>query len=256
MISPIASPLTCDGYRCDVTEASDDRSTVRERIVEVAARLLAEQGRSAVTTRGVAESAGVQAPTIYRLFGDKDGLLDAVAEHVMAQFAATKAAAVAAGQADDPVTDLRHGWELTIDFGLTNPELFVLLTDPVRARQSPAAQAGIRLLAERVHRVALAGRLGVSEADAVQLIHAAGTGAILAILAGTAGPAGRTVADQLLEAVLTRILTPQGPEPAAASTDVAAHAIALRAHAGQLRTLSSAERRLLTEWLDRVVDGG
>jgi AcrR family transcriptional regulator len=36
-------------------------------------------GRRAVTTRAVAAGAGVQAPTIYRLFGDKDGLLDALA---------------------------------------------------------------------------------------------------------------------------------------------------------------------------------
>ena len=52
--------------------------------MEVAARLLREQGAAAVTTRAVAMAAGVQAPTIYRLFGDKDGLLDAVAEYVLA----------------------------------------------------------------------------------------------------------------------------------------------------------------------------
>src|ERR1700677_3669653 len=50
----------------------------RENLVEVAARLLREQGAAAVTTRAVALAAGVQAPAIYRLFGDKDGLLDAV----------------------------------------------------------------------------------------------------------------------------------------------------------------------------------
>ncbi|WP_338419811.1 TetR family transcriptional regulator [Streptomyces klenkii] len=33
-----------------------------------------------MTTRAVAAAAGVQAPAIYRLFGDKDGLLEAVAE--------------------------------------------------------------------------------------------------------------------------------------------------------------------------------
>ena len=60
----------------------------RSRIVDAAARLLREHGPAAVTTRGVAEAAGVQAPTIYRLFGDKDGLLEAVAEHVMAGYVA------------------------------------------------------------------------------------------------------------------------------------------------------------------------
>src|SRR6202044_1126858 len=111
-----------------MADATDTRSSTRERIVDVAARLLGEGGQAAVTTRGVAERAGVQAPTIYRLFGDKDGLLDAVAEHVMTGFTAAKASAAAAAAADvDPLDDLRHGWDMTIDFGLANPELFVLL---------------------------------------------------------------------------------------------------------------------------------
>ena len=63
---------------------------VRASIVEAAARLLHEEGARAVTTRGVAQAAGVQAPTIYRLFGDKDGLVQAVAEHVMATYVAAK----------------------------------------------------------------------------------------------------------------------------------------------------------------------
>ncbi|MGI8416298.1 MAG: TetR family transcriptional regulator, partial [Nakamurella sp.] len=64
--------------------------------------------------RGVAEAAGLQAPTLYRLFGDKDGLLDAVAEHVMATYVSVKAAIVEAATADDadPLDDLRAGWEM------------------------------------------------------------------------------------------------------------------------------------------------
>lgn len=38
----------------------------------------------AVPTRPVAKVAGVPAPTIFWKFGDKDGLMGAVAEHVMA----------------------------------------------------------------------------------------------------------------------------------------------------------------------------
>ncbi|NED93539.1 helix-turn-helix transcriptional regulator, partial [Streptomyces sp. SID11233] len=45
---------------------------LRERIVAAATELLEESGREAVTTRAVAARAGVQAPAIYRLFGDKD----------------------------------------------------------------------------------------------------------------------------------------------------------------------------------------
>ena len=64
-------------------DSGSHRPELRLQIIEAAARLLREGGALAVTTRGVADAASVQPPTIYRLFGDKDGLLDAVAEHVM-----------------------------------------------------------------------------------------------------------------------------------------------------------------------------
>ena len=66
------------------------REVSRQRIIEAAADLLAHEGREALTTRAVAAAAGVQPPTIYRLFGDKDGLLDAVIEHGYATFLAAK----------------------------------------------------------------------------------------------------------------------------------------------------------------------
>ena len=68
----------------DTPATGAGRRGTRANLVEVAAQLLREQGPTGVTTRAVAQAAGVQAPTIYRLFGDKDGLLDAVAEHVFA----------------------------------------------------------------------------------------------------------------------------------------------------------------------------
>lgn len=234
-----------------MADAIDTRNSVRERIVEAAAELLGHRGQAAVTTRGVAERAGVQAPTIYRLFGDKDGLLDAVAEHVMTEFAARKASAVAA--AADPVDDLRRGWDMTIDFGLANPELFVLLSDPARGRTSPAAQAGVALLAERVHRVALTGRLRVGEHHAVELIHAAGTGSVLAILARPAGQRDRGLAETMFDAVLHRILAPADDSRQAAAGGIVAPAVALRAHAAQARALSTGERALLAEWLERII---
>src|SRR3954447_461797 len=107
----------------------------RSAIIDAAARLLGEQGAAALTTRGVAEAAGVQAPTIYRLFGDKDGLIDAVAEHVMATYVAEKTAvADAEARAEgDPVVDLRSAWQMHVEFGLANAQLYVLLNTPDRA---------------------------------------------------------------------------------------------------------------------------
>lgn len=139
---------------------------------------------AAVTTRGVAWAAGVQAPAIYRLFGDKDGLLEAVAEQVMDTYVSAKADTVTAASAAnvDPFDELRAGWQMQIDFGVANPDLFHLLSDPNRVLHSPAAQSGKQVLQTRVHRVAVTGRLRVSEKRAVDLIQAAGIGATQTLL--------------------------------------------------------------------------
>jgi AcrR family transcriptional regulator len=233
-------------------EVTSRHGDTRSKIVDVAARLLHEHGPAAVTTRGVAESAGVQAPTIYRLFGDKDGLLDAVAEHVMATYASAKAAIVQAASAGnvDPLDDLRAGWEMQIEFGVANPAIFRLLSDPARVLHSPAAQVGRHVLESRVHRVAATGRLRVSEQRAVNIIQAAGVGTIQTLLATPAGQRDAGLAESMYEGVLQQILTDAPVHP---GNGPMAAAVAFRAVAPQLGMLSGAEQRLLTEWLDRIV---
>ncbi len=234
-------------------DGTSHRSDTRSRIVDVAARLLREQGPAAVTTRGVAEAAGVQAPTLYRLFGDKDGLLDAVAEHVMATYVSAKAATVAAASAADvdPLDDLRAGWQMQIEFGVRNPTLFRLLSDPDRVRHSPAAESGRRVLAARVHRIAVTGRLRVGEQRAVDLVQAAGIGVIQTLLATPPDQRDPGLADALFDAVLGHVLTgvPDRTDDGSTATTVA-----FRAVAPGLDGLSEAERHLLTEWLDRTID--
>ncbi|HEY0239188.1 MAG TPA: helix-turn-helix domain-containing protein [Friedmanniella sp.] len=236
-----------------MADPSDARSATRARIVDVAARLLATEGPNAVTTRAVAEGAGVQAPTLYRLFGDKDGLLEAVAEHVMAAHVAAKTvveeAAIAADH--DPLDDLRTSWLAQIDFGLTNPAVFRMLSEPERVLASPAARSGRRVLESRVHRVATAGRLRVSEQRAVGLIQAAGVGAISALLATAPEQRDTGLAESLYDAVLATILTDAPERPNGGDT---ATVVAFRAIAPRLDALTGGERELLVEWLDRVVD--
>ncbi|GAA0307651.1 TetR family transcriptional regulator [Kineococcus aurantiacus] len=237
-------------------ETTSRRDDTRARIVGAAAHLLHEHGPSAVTTRGVAESAGVQAPTIYRLFGDKDGLLEAVAEHVLHTHVTAKAGVVAAATAHDvdPVEDLRAGWRTHVEFGLAHPALFRFLNDPERAARSPAVEAGLEVLDARVHRLAATGRLRVGERRAVDLLRAAGVGTVTTLL--TSPPADRDpgLAEDMLDAVLRQVLTDatdESDETGASPGDVS-HAVALRAAAPHLHALSDAERALLTEWLDRV----
>src|SRR6201994_4316529 len=130
-------------------DPSSSRDLTRTHLVEVASKLLADGGPDAVTTRSVALAAGVQAPTIYRLFGDKNGLLQAVAEHGFTSYVAQKHSARGA----DPVENLRSGWELHIGFGLANPELFRLMRAVLRTPGGQAmTAAGAGVLRARVRR--------------------------------------------------------------------------------------------------------
>jgi AcrR family transcriptional regulator len=53
----------------------------RESILDVTARLYAEHGWRGTTTRGIAEAAGVNEVTIFRLFGSKESLLVEAIDH-------------------------------------------------------------------------------------------------------------------------------------------------------------------------------
>lgn len=214
-------------------------------IVEAAARLLREQGVRAMTTRGVAEAAGVQPPTIYRLFGDKDGLVDAVAEHVMATYVAAKADTTPPA---DPVAGLRAGWQTHIEFGLANPELHALLNPVGRANPSPATTAGLKVLQDRVRRLAAAGLLKVDEHLAVMMIHAAGTGTVLALLGMPPADRDLTLADAMFESLLGGILT---TTPAAPDTSTGSIAVTFGTVLPDLPALTAAERTLMAEWLTR-----
>jgi AcrR family transcriptional regulator len=222
------------------------RDHTRTALVEVATQLLRDGGPAAVTTRAVAAAAGMQAPTIYRLFGDKDGLLDAVAEHAFGTYVFGK---TSADQRLDPVADLRAAWDLHIEFGLANPTVYALLADPARA-SSPAVAAGMTVLQTRMHRVASTGRLRVSERRAVELMHAAGTGVLLTLIATPAEDRDPSLASAMFDAVLRTMLT---DVPGVAGGDTAAAAVALRAASPDLTMFTTAERAVLTEWLDRII---
>lgn len=228
---------------------STGRDGTRTSIVEAAAALLRDGGPAAVTTRAVAQAAGVQAPTIYRLFGDKDGLVDAVAEHVLAGWVATKAAS-AAHDDPDPVRALRTAWHDQIAFGLAHPGLHTLLSTPDR-RASPATAAGIEVLRGRVRRVAAAGRLRVGEDRAVEMIHASGAGTVLALL--TSPPAERDpgLADAMLDAVLAAVTTQDAPRGTPGPLPLT---VGFAAVVPDLPGLRTTERALLADWVARAVD--
>jgi AcrR family transcriptional regulator len=229
-------------------EPGTSRDRTRAQLVEVAARLLATQGPDAVTTRSVALAAGMQAPAIYRIFGDKGGLLDAVVEYGFASYLAAKPPAAAD---DDPVTGLRAGWDVHVGFGLAHPALFRLMhAAPPTPRGRETLAAGAEVLRSRVRRVAGAGRLLVTERRAVDLISAAGRGVVFTLIDQGDGERDEGLADAAWDSVCAAILT--GAPAAAAGQPAAAAAVTLRAVADGLTVLTPAERALLADWLDRI----
>lgn len=221
-------------------EPEDD---VRVRILNAAQDLVARGGADAATTRAVAANASVQAPTIYRLFGDKQGLLDAVAEHAISKWVAGKAARPACA---DPLEDLRAGWDDHVKFGLENPGLFALMNTP--GRHSPATQAGTEVLRRRIRRIAEAGRLRVPEARALQLIHSVGVGVVQSLLELPPNERDLEVATLARESVLAAI----SGESLAPASNVAAAAVTLRARLDDTAVLTKGERALLEELLTRL----
>ena len=129
-------------------EPSTSRDDTRVRIVASAIDLLNSGGRDTVTTRAVADAAGVQAPTIYRLFGDKHGLLDAVAEHGFTTYLKEK---TIRKPGQDPVEDLRTGWDLHVEFGLSHPAIYLLMYAEPRPRCEVSCSRNVLSHLERAH---------------------------------------------------------------------------------------------------------
>lgn len=227
----------------------------RERILKAAMLLLAKNGRDALTTRAVAKAARVQPPVLYRLFNDKAGLLNAVADYGFGVYMAKKRPSV---DTDDPVEALRAGWKLHVQFGLANPELYLLMyADPHPGMEISAAQRSHRLLGDHMRRVAAAGRLRVCEDRAAHLFHAAACGTVMTLLGMTGSERDMSLSETACDAALAAMVTDQPVSPA---PTVAAAATTLRAlvtgaeeaHPSQPNVFTKAECALLTEWLDRL----
>jgi AcrR family transcriptional regulator len=220
---------------------------VRTRVLSVTADIIAKKGRDAATTRVVAKAAGVQAPTIYRLFGDKDGLLEAVVEYGLKEYVAQKSSRI---PHDDPVDELRAGWDLHVAFGLFNPGLFVIMSgNPNPRPMSPALDTAMGILRQKIRSIALAGRLRVAEDRAVMLLHAAGTGTVFALLTQPDAQRDLGLSTVAREAIIAAITS----DPVSASGQgVASAAVVMNALLEQTTVLSYGERHLMTEWLTRI----
>ncbi len=231
-------------------DAPDVQEALRRYILSAAADLLNREGRDALTTRTVAAAAGVQAPTLYRLFGDKRGLLDAVAQHGFTAYLRDKERAAPRA---DPADGLRDGWDLQVAFGLAHPAIYVLMAgDPQPRGVSPAEAAGREHLRRKLRALALAGRLRVSEERAALLLHAGCRGLILTLLSLPEAERAPELSILAREGVIASLVTDAAPITVSGP---AGAAVQLRAHLPDADGLSPGERALLGELLDRLAAG-
>jgi AcrR family transcriptional regulator len=221
----------------------------RDEILEITAGLLTESADGDVSTRDVCDAAGIGAPVLYRQFGDKNGLLSAVVDYGFEQYLASKRAAV---PSDDPVADLRTGWDNHVAFALANPNYYKLMYSPVLGIRPAASAEAHRLLTKVVERVAAAGRLSVPVDTAANMIMSANAGVALALLYRPELYTDQDFSTRVRDAVIDRVtLADDGATPAAGLRSAAGALIAALG-ATDSPALSGTEGALLREWLHRL----
>lgn len=149
----------------------------------------------------------------------------------------------------DPVDDLR-AWRSHIDFGLPTLTFTSCSAPPDASHGRPLPPRAPACREARVRRLAESGLLAVPEPQAVGLIHAAGTGAVLALLQQPVESRDTSLADTMFEAVIRAILT---RTPALSASNLVPLAIAFRTAVPHRPGLTEGERQLLAEWLDRTI---
>ncbi|WP_030855789.1 TetR/AcrR family transcriptional regulator, partial [Streptomyces griseus] len=202
-----------------------------------------------VSIRAVCEAARVGAPTLYRLFGDKDALLAAVVDRGFERYLASKRAAVPSG---DPVQDLRDGWDAHVAFALAQPACYRLMYSPALAGRPEAAREAHRMLTGVIERIAAAGRLTVPVERAANMVMAANVGVALSLLRPGADP-DPALSDAVRDAVVTAVTTPETPAgtPPGPSASPATTLRTRLAHTPP-PGFTPAETALLHEWLGRL----
>ncbi|MFE4453402.1 TetR/AcrR family transcriptional regulator [Streptomyces sp. NPDC056796] len=225
--------------------------STRARILEVAARLVAESPDGDISTRAVCEAAQVGAPALYRHFGDKEGLLSAVVDHGFDAYLATKRER---DDTTDPVEDLRNGWDSHIDFALRNPNLYRLMNSLAMRTPPEAAIEAHRILTRDLERAAEQGKLRVAPELAAQMIMSATTGVALMLVSRPATFPDAAMSTRVRDAVHASVFTPDVGASPPADTEVPSTAARLSAllRRSHGTGLSTAESALMTEWLDKV----
>jgi AcrR family transcriptional regulator len=167
-------------------------------ILDAALTVLEAQGPAGLTTRAVCEAAGIKSPTLYHYFGDKDGLERALVHRGLADFMRRKQQPTAV---DDPLDQLRAGWDVALEFALKRPALYALLSQHVQTQPALVAEA-YALMQSRVQRLVDMGRLQGPVDAAARAVWAASQGVLSLLHLGASRKEIEAVSDLLFKAVV------------------------------------------------------
>lgn len=146
----------------------------RGRILEATTELLAERGLGGTSTRAICEAAGITAPTLYHHFGTKDALFEAVVAEGFGRYLEGKRGSIAG---DDPVENLRRGFDQYVAFAVSNPSLYAVIFDRTNAERLPkGAEEAYGMLAHLLSEAEEGRGLRVGTELAAQAVWAAAHG--------------------------------------------------------------------------------
>jgi AcrR family transcriptional regulator len=226
----------------------------RTKILEAAEELLDRSPDADIQTRAVCQKAGVGPPVLYRLFGDKQGLLSAVVDYGFERYLSGKRAAAASA---DPVADLRDGWDSHVAFALAHPSVYRLMYSPSLAEVPAAAGEALEILRQVLTRCAEAGRLRVPPEAAAQAVMASNIGVSLALITQPRAYADPDLSDRVRDAVHAKILVDDERQAGDDTPATAATALRLSALLDSGGSpLTEGETGLLREWLRRLAETG
>lgn len=227
-------------------DRSDD---LRTRLLDAAEDQLVASPDGDIATRAVCEAVGVTQPVLYRLFGDKRGLLDALAARGLTRYAERKARLETTG---DPVADLRAGWDDHAAFAREHPALYRLVFAP-RPWADPAPRQGVLdLLLATLRRCAAAGALATAPETAAALILSANVGLALNAMAQPGAFGDPALSAAMRETVLGQVLVAGRPPVTTPTLADAAHRLDAQLTLTPPAALAPEEQALLRVWLARL----
>lgn len=192
-------------------------AAVARSLVEVAERLVREEGPHAVSLRRVAEAAGTTTQAVYTSFGGKPGLIDALYREGYARLA-TRLAEVDSGA--EPLERIRALGAVYRERALADPHLYELMTaHPIAGYEPPlasrrAARATLQPLVDAAGDAVDAGVLAGEPDQIAHLLWAAGHGFVALELQGLAPDDPDVAYRRMTDALLAGHRPPLGASPA------------------------------------------